>query len=73
MQQYADIYILLDYSKRFGRPSLPSSGLHETVVSASGTDQTIWGASFKRTFKEAYSPDSMICTRGCNCSFMYPL
>jgi len=23
------------------------------------------------TFKEAWSPDSMICTRGCNYSFMY--
>ena len=61
---------------------------------ASGTDHTIWGASFfKRdrgsgtdyiileasflkcdhvvTFEEACFPDSMICTIGCNYSFVY--
>jgi len=38
MQQYADIYLLLNYSKCFGRPSRPSSGVHKTVVVASGTD-----------------------------------
>ena len=43
MQQYADIYLLLNYSTGFGRPSRPSSGVHETVVAASGTDYTIWG------------------------------
>jgi len=46
MKQYADIYLLLNYSKRFGRPSRQSSGVHKTVVAASGTDHTIWGASF---------------------------
>ena len=46
MQQYADIYLLLNYSTCFRRPSLPSSGIHKTVVAASGTDHTIWGASF---------------------------
>jgi len=46
MQQYADIYLLLNYSTCFGRPSPPSSGIHKTVVAASGTDHTIWGASF---------------------------
>ena len=46
MQQYADIYLLLNYSACFGRPSRPSSGVHKTVVAASGTDRTIWGASF---------------------------
>ena len=46
MQQYADIYLLLNYSTSFGRPSRPSSGVHKTVVAASGTDHTIWGASF---------------------------
>ena len=45
-QQYADIYLLLNYSTCFGRPSRPSSGVHKTVVAASGTDHTIWGASF---------------------------
>jgi len=49
MQQYADIYLLLNYSTCFGRPSRPSSGVHKTVVAASGTDHkqassnvTIW-------------------------------
>jgi len=46
MQQYADIYLLLNYSTSFGRPSRPSSGVHKTVVAASGADHTIWGASF---------------------------
>jgi len=74
MQLYADIYLLLYYSTCFGRPSRPSSGVHKTAVAACGTDHTMWGASFfKRdvTFEEACSPDSMICTRGCNYSFMY--
>jgi len=42
MQQYADTYLLLNY---FGHPSHPSSGVHKTVVVASGTDHTIWGAT----------------------------
>jgi len=41
MQQYADIYLLLNYSTCLGRPSRPSSGVHKTVVAASGTDHTI--------------------------------
>ena len=75
MQQYADIYLLLNYSTCFGRPSCPSSGVHKTVVAASGTDHTIWGASFLKpylvTFEEACSSYSTICTRGCKYSFMY--
>ena len=55
MQQYADIYLLLNYSTCFGRPSRPSSGIYKTVVAVSGTDHT--------AFEEACSPDSMICTR----------
>jgi len=46
MQQYADIYLLLNYSTCFGRPLRPSSGEHKTVVAACGTDHTIWGVSF---------------------------
>ena len=46
MQQYADIYSLLNYATCFGRPSRPSSGVYKTVVAASGTDHTIWGARF---------------------------
>jgi len=76
IQLHADIYLVLNYCTCFGRPSRPSSGVHKTVVAASGTDHTVWGASFfKRdhvvTFEEACAPDSMICTRGCNYSFMY--
>jgi len=41
MQQYADIYLLLNYSTCFGRPSRPSSGVHKTIVAASGTDLTV--------------------------------
>jgi len=48
MQQYADIYLLLNYSTCFGRPSRPSSRLHKNVVAACGTDHTIWGASFMK-------------------------
>jgi len=82
MQQYADIYLLLNYCTFFGRPLCPSSGVHKTVVAASGKDHNIWGASFLKrdqmrtgayfvTFEEASSPDSMICNRGCNYSFIY--
>jgi len=46
MQQYADIYLLLNYSACFGRPSRLSSGVHKTVVAASGTDHAIWEACF---------------------------
>jgi len=46
IQQYADIYLLLNYSTCFGRPSRPSSGVHKPVVAASGTDRTVWEASF---------------------------
>ena len=46
MQQYADIYLLLNYSTYFGRPSRPSSGIYKTLVAASGTDHAIWGVSF---------------------------
>ena len=35
MQQYADIYLLQNYSTCFGCPSHPSSGVHKTVTVAS--------------------------------------
>ena len=37
MQQYADIYLLLNYSTYFGRPSRPSSGVRKTVPEAETT------------------------------------
>ena len=46
MQQYADIYLLQNYSTCFGRPSRPSTGVHKTVVATSGTDHTVWGANW---------------------------
>jgi len=46
IQQYADIYLLLNCSTCFGRQLRQSSGVHKIVVVASGTDHTIWGASF---------------------------
>jgi hypothetical protein len=39
MQQYADIYLLLNYSTCFGHPS---SWVHKTVFADSGVDHTIW-------------------------------
>ena len=62
---YAYIYLLLNYSTCFGPPSRPSSGVHKTVVSASGTDRTIWGASFLkrdqiRTDLGLYGPRSVL-------------
>jgi len=58
MQQYADIYLPLNYSTCFGRPSRPSSGVHKNVVPASGTGHTTWRAIFLKrdhvvTFEEA--------------------
>jgi len=64
MQLYADIYLLLNYTTCFGRPSRPSSWVYKTVVAASSTDHTMWGAShYLVTFGEACSTDSMICTQ----------
>jgi len=80
MQQNAEIYLLLNYSTCFGRPSHPSSRVHKAVVAASGTDYTIWETRFFKldqispylvTFEEACFPVSMICTRGCNYNFMH--
>ena len=49
MQQYADIYLLLNYSTRLGRSSRPSSGVHKNVVAASGTDHTVKYKSWTRS------------------------
>ena len=68
MQQYADIYLLLNYSTCFGRPSRPSSGVHKTVGAASGTDHTIWGASF---LKRDQIRTDLGPSLGCNYSFIY--
>ena len=57
MQRYADIYLLLNYCTCFGRPSRPSSGVHLTVVAASGTDHTVCGPSYLKR------DQIRICTR----------
>jgi len=62
MQQYADIYLLLNYSTCFGRPSRPSSGVHKTVVRAPGTDHTVRGASFLKPdqIRVGLGPDGQV-------------
>jgi len=42
----------------FQRPSRPSSGVHKTVVTASGTDHIIW---------EAEAATVVSCTHGDGC------
>jgi len=53
MQQYADIYLLLNYSTCFGRPSRPSSAVRKTVVAASGTYHNYLASKFPQPFEEA--------------------
>jgi len=71
MQQYASIYLLQNHSTCFGRPSHPSSGVHNTVTAASGTATTFLqrGQIWARWRKVLL--DTMTCTRGCIYSFMY--
>jgi len=62
MQQYADIYLLLNCSTCFGHLSRPSSGVHKSVIAGSGTDHTVWDASFFkhgqiRTYLVLCTPD----------------
>ena len=54
MQQYADIHLLINYSTCFGRQSRSLSGVHKTVVAASSTDHTIWGASFLKCGRASF-------------------
>ena len=49
MQQHEDIYLLLNYSTCFGRPSLPLSGVHKTAFTAYGTDHTVKYKSWTRS------------------------
>jgi len=79
MQQYADAYLLRNYSTCFGRQSCPSSGVYKTSCSlwyrsyymASRLPQTWPNSPHLVTFEEACSQDSMIWTRGCNSRFMH--
>ena len=65
MQQYADIYLLLNYCTYFGRPLRSSSGVHKTVVAASGTDHTIWGTSFLK--RDQIRNDIYLLLNYCTC------
>jgi len=51
MQQYANIYLLLNYSTCFG---CPSSGIHKTVVAASGTDHMVHYDMYQRQQLQFY-------------------
>jgi len=51
MQQYADIYLLLNYCICFGHPSRPSSRVYKSLVAASGTDHAIWGANLLKRLR----------------------
>jgi len=82
MHQYAGIYLLQIFSKCFGCPSQPSSGIlvHESVTAASGTGHIMCSAVQQPSSNVAYRPcwrkvvallRNMTCTRGRSCSFMY--
>ena len=76
MQQYAGIYLLQHHSTCFGCPSRPSSGVHKTVTTASGTGHIIVATTFfqrgqQATFEEGTCNDNMTCTGGCSYSLMY--
>ena len=62
MQQYAHIYLLLNYSTCFGRPSRPSSGVRKTVF------VLIWSRLRKLASQIAWSvPEvatTFLCTPG---------
>jgi len=50
MRQYEDIYLLLNYSTCFGRPSRPSSGVHKTVVGSLWYGSYYLGSKFSQTW-----------------------
>ena len=46
IQQYEDIYLMLNYSTSFGRPSCPLTRVHKAVVAACGTNHNVkWKSS----------------------------
>jgi len=46
MQQFAGVYLLQNYSACFGCLSHPSSGVHQTVTTASGTGHSVRATTF---------------------------
>jgi len=66
IEQYAGIYLLQNYSKSFGCPSHPSSGVHKNVAAASGTGHiTYLSKTFLQSgLEEGFCPDrAMTCNR----------
>ena len=47
MQQYADVYLLQNYSTCFGCLSHPSTGVHQTVTAASDTGHSVRATNFR--------------------------
>ena len=47
-QQYAGVYLLQNYSTYFGCLSHPSSGVHQTVIAASGTGRSVRATTFRQ-------------------------
>ena len=48
MQQYAGVYLLQNYSTCFRWLSHPSSGVHQTVTTASGTGYSVRATTFRQ-------------------------
>ena len=48
MQHNAGVYLLQNYSTCFGCLSHPSSGVHQTVIAASGTGHSIGATNFRQ-------------------------
>jgi hypothetical protein len=48
MQQYAGVHLLQKYSTYFGCLSHPSSGVHQTLTSASGTGHSVRTTTFRQ-------------------------
>ena len=48
MRQYANVYLLQNYSTCFGCLSHPSSGVHQTVTAASGTGHSVRATTFRQ-------------------------
>ena len=67
MQLCADIYLELNYSTRFGRPSHPSAGVHKTAVVAFGTDHAIWEVSFFKSEQIRTGLRQSVCSIHTDC------
>jgi len=48
MQQYSGVYLLQNYSTCFGCLSQPSSGVHQTVTTASGIGHSVRETTFRQ-------------------------